>query len=649
MQRASAQGGILGKLPNMQGGGSGKSDSLRKRNKFEDSITISFHYLDSTRSSTLDTSVKDYYSRFLIPYTHHYLGNPGAPAYSLLFRPVEKAGFDPGYHYNDIYKWTTEGTRFFTTTRPYTELGFTLGTGGQLFIDLLHTQNLKPYWNISAGYRLVNSPGYFRSQKTVHNNYLLTSWYQSPNKRYNNYFVLLGNKLQNGENGGILDDMDYLSESAFNDRYRVPTRLAPNARTGPDLFSTNINTGNRSNEFELLLRQQFDFGKKDSLVTDSTVIPLFFPRLRIEHTLRFNESKYGYRDLDPAPASYRDFFRVYLPDTPRLLLSFRDQWTSVRNDLSIYTYPDAKNLHQYFQAGAFIQEVTGKVRTGVEFVNTAVYAAYRNQTKNRKWDINAFGQLYLTGYNAADYEARGSLQRLISPRIGRLTVGFSSVLRSPPFVYNYLSNRFGELSSDVKKEHTTHLSGALYVPGWRLDLGADYFLSTNYLYFSNLFTPQQADLVNVLRLRGARQFKVGRGWNWHAEVFLQQKAGSRGVNLPLFLTRNRFQYEGNFGFKNLSVATGVELRYHTPFESPGWSPVNAQFYYREDHLLKNRPDVHAFFHFRIRSFKAFLRAENLNTLRISGSPGFREHNFAADDYPYPGLVLRMSIFWSFVN
>jgi hypothetical protein len=67
-------------------------------------------------------------------------------------------------------------------------------------------------------------------------------------------------------------------------------------------------------------------------------------------------------------------------------------------------------------------------------------------------------------------------------------------------------------------------------------------------------------------------------------------------------------------------------------------------------ITRNRPQIDAYVHFRIRSFTAYFRAENLNTLQISGSnSGFTKNNLVAPDYPSPGLVIRLGIYWSFVN
>jgi hypothetical protein len=78
--------------------------------------------------------------------------------------------------------------------------------------------------------------------------------------------------------------------------------------------------------------------------------------------------------------------------------------------------------------------------------------------------------------------------------------------------------------------------------------------------------------------------------------------------------------------------------------------VLGQFFFQEDQKVNMRmPDISAYVHFRIRPFKAFIRAENLNTARNLGGFGFTNNNFVAPGYVMPGLQFRVGIFWSFVN
>ncbi|HEX5653060.1 MAG TPA: putative porin, partial [Chitinophagaceae bacterium] len=340
--------------------GTGGNDTLRRRDRFADSITIRFRYLDSTRNYTLDSSVTDFTRRYPIPATYIHLGNTGLAARSILLSPRFTTGWDPGFHSLDVYKWKLERVRFFTTTRPYSELNYLLGSRSEQLIEVMHTQNIRPTWNFLFQYRLINSPGFFKNQKTNHNNYTISSWYQSPNKRYNNYFVFLGNKLQVSENGGIQDTANFLDDPIYKDRFNIYTKIGGDSPYGTDFFTTKIGTGNKHSEFTLLMRQQYDLGKKDSLVTDSTVIPLFYPRLRFEHTVTYSNYKYVFEDAPytsrtgyayyPDSAYYQDNYNYTI--TPQDTVYFRDRWREFINDFSIVQFPDAKNLHQFIKLGA---------------------------------------------------------------------------------------------------------------------------------------------------------------------------------------------------------------------------------------------------------------------------------------------------------
>ena len=71
--------------------------------------------------------------------------------------------------------------------------------------------------------------------------------------------------------------------------------------------------------------------------------------------------------------------------------------------------------------------------------------------------------------------------------------------------------------------------------------------------------------------------------------------------------------------------------------------------YQNSYSVSNRPDIAAFLNFRIKSFKAFFRLENLNTLSVQNGFQFDHRNFAAEQYPYAGLWVRFGVWWNFVN
>jgi hypothetical protein len=152
----------------------------------------------------------------------------------------------------------------------------------------------------------------------------------------------------------------------------------------------------------------------------------------------------------------------------------------------------------------------------------------------------------------------------------------------------------------------------------------------------------------VLRISASKVFRLSRRWNLYSDVWLQQKAGNAEVNIPLLFTRNRLVFEGTF-FRNLNLASGLEVRYHSPYKADEYSPVLGSFFYQDNFTVNNRPQLDAFFHFRIRTFKAYIRAENLNAFNLGTEPGFTANNLATPSYPNPGLVIRFGFFWTFLN
>ncbi|HEX8356281.1 MAG TPA: putative porin, partial [Segetibacter sp.] len=160
---------------------------------------------------------------------------------------------------------------------------------------------------------------------------------------------------------------------------------------------------------------------------------------------------------------------------------------------------------------------------------------------------------------------------------------------------------------------------------------------------------QEGTLFNVLHLSAKKRFKLSRHLNLYSEVHLQQTTGNPPVNLPLFFTSNRLSFEG-FYYKNMLYAIGVEVRYHTPYKADDYSPFLGQFFYQNNYTISNRPEVNAFFNFRIKTFKAFIRAENINTIGTNtGSPGFNKNNLSARHYPQQGFWFRLGIWWTFIN
>jgi hypothetical protein len=533
-------------------------------------------------------------------------------------------------------------------------LGYYLGSGKQQVVKVLQTQNIKPNWNAGLDYQLISSPGTFQTQNTNDNSYRLFSNYRGKRKRYGAYLVLLGNKLNSAENGGITADSS-LHDKHNNRRLAVPVNLGgddPN----PNIFSTTINTGNLYSNFTAFFRQTYDLGKKDSIaVNDSTTEYLFYPKVRFQHTINYSSYKYQFQDTlsdlnfgKADSAFFKEHYDTAISAKNGINFKVEDRWKFVSNDFAITQFPDTKNLGQFIQAGLRLENFSGYFESGKKnFFNVVLHGEYRNKTRNRKWDANLRGEFYAAGLNAADFNVYASLARTLNQKLGDIQVSFQNVNRSPSYIYEGNSSfNFGN-NLNTKKENITVLTAVAANP--RFSLMARNISIANYTYFKNFYqTDQYNGLVNITQFTASTHAKIVGHLNLYSDFIIQQTAGNNPVRVPLFYTRQRLAFEGRF-FKNLNLSTGLDVNYNTPYKAYNYSPVMGKFFPQDSITISNLPQVNLFFDFRIKSLFAFIRAENLNTMTVQPDFGFTNNSFAAPLYPLPGLVIRFGVKWGFVN
>lgn len=647
--------GIPGITGAFRGGGGGKLDSMEKRNPNEDSITITYRLLGDTRRFALDSAV-DEYRRFPVKAGYLDLGNNGAAATPLLFTANMNAGWDAGFHALDMYRYKTQEAGFYRTTRPYAELGYMLGSKAEQVIQLMHTQNIKPDWNAAFVYRTISAPGYFRNQKNNHTGYQLSSVYQGKKKRYTLFFLAQGNKLRAADHGGI-KILSQLDDPNKNDRYLIETNLNNTVNATRNPFNSTLESGRYERDNSFLLKHYYDLGKRDSIqLNDTTTNYLFYPKLRLQHTFSMTGYLYSYIGLLADTLYYKTQYSLP-PSGFASGINFErfDRWNEYLNDFSLYQFPDTKNQQQYIHAGISWQLLKGEFDTITRNLNNIfLHGGYRNRTRNRKWDIEADGKLYLVGYNSGDYEATVNLVRLLSTKAGSLKLGLKNTSRTPSFVF-YPESRFNLLpQTGLKKENITHIFASFFNEKKAQNLSAGVYFAANYTTWRGFRTYAQDDAFNLVYVNAERKIRVRKNIYWRVSATAQQVVtGDPHINLPFFFTRNRIAYEGNFGKKNLNIATGLEIKYNAPYKPAAWSPVTGQFLYQDTLTISNLPEIAAYLHFSIKGFNAFVRIENLNTMHISTDPrtslSFTNHNFSAPLYPDAGLVFRLGIYWRFIN
>ena len=621
--------------------------SFEHRDDKKDSIGIYYKYLDSIRSTAFDSSINDFDKYFSVPSTYQYLGNNGAAAYSLIYQPNAKPGWDAGFHAFDVYRYKLEESKFYKTNKPFSQLSYQLASGKEQMIKAFHTQNPRPNIGFGFDYRLISAPGFFVTQNTNHKSYRLFGNYQGKRKRYAAYFILMGNTIKASQNGGIVADSS-LQDPNLKKRFSVPVNLGNASLYEPNPFQSSVTTGNIYKDFTIFIRQTYDIGKKDSIaINDSTTEYLFYPKLRAQHSFTYSTYNYLYKDNMADSAIYKNWYDTIVKfGTDSFFV--QEKWSVMSNDFTLLSFPDTKNSGQFISAGVKPENIKGELKSGTKnFYNFIVHGEYRNKTRNKLWDVLASGQFYVNGLNSGDYSAYATIARHLNNKLGDIRLFFKNVNRSPSFIFDNASN-FNFKNAGISKKENIISFGA-EANNRFINLGFKNHIITNLAYFTDYYhTAISSKVINLLQLSASKKIKVSKHWNLYTDITFQQTDGSAPVKVPLLFTRNRLAYEGIF-FKNLNLSAGIEARYYTPYEAYNYSPLMGQFVPQDTFKLKNLPDITAFFHFSIKSFTAYIRTENLNTVSFSNGFGFTNNNFAAPHYPTQGFMLRFGIQWGFVN
>jgi hypothetical protein len=642
-----------GALGRSGGGNSGSSngtskDSLQKRDQNADSITIYYKLYNNNEVLKLDSSINDFFIHYPLPYTTYNLGNLGTATKSYLFSPIQKGGFDAGFHAYDRYFYTLEGTPFYQTTRPYTDFGYLLGGNGEQMVEIKHTQNKQQQLNFSFEYRFSNSPGNVKNQNSNLNNMRITAHFQSKRKQYETYFVMLNNKAASSENGGLVKP-SRLDSLSLNNPYELETRLGISGVAFANPFNTSIASGNTYKSNTLLWKQSYDLGQKDSIVKDTVVIHLFYPRLRFQNEIKYENSEFSFIDNAPNASSYLKYFNCDIGGSA--IVQFIDKWSVLTNEFSMVSYPQKNNSNQFLQVGQGYTNLNTTLDNQKTWNNYDIYAfgVYKNKTRNQLWDLLTAGKLYLNGYHAGDYDAQFYLSRLLSSKGNYLKLSFQNSNRTPSTNYLGITNYPIISLKSIQKENIINVSGETgnRATGWKL--GGSYELINNYHYFSTGYKPAiYTPAFSYIRGQLEHKIKLSTHWNWYDELNVQIVDQAAPVNLPLLLTRQRLAFEGNF-YKNLFLSTGLELIYHTDYKADDYMPLTGQFYVQNDYTLHNRPTANAFLNFMIKRFKGYVRLENLNTLLLTSPSLGNSYNFTSRNYPGTGTWFRVGIWWNFIN
>ncbi|MEO6830959.1 MAG: putative porin [Chitinophagaceae bacterium] len=604
-----------------------------------------------------DTNLHNFQRRPFVQDWYRDLGNHGTAAENQVFTPENLGSTGPslGYHVFDIYRFKADSLQYYNTTRPYTVFNYQLGSKLEQTLHLLHTQNIKPNWNVAAQYQKIGCQGFYKLQRTNHDAGALSTHYKSPNQHYELFGALVYNKEQTDENGGILGD-SLLDVAKYSDRQTIPVALDNPYYTQTSSVGRRSAITNVDRNFNILLQHQYTLGKRDTVYNkDSTQYTVVLvPRFSLRHRLEAGSEKHTFKDVAPDSVVYSPFFQ-YGFGTHDSVFS-QQNWTWIDNQVSLNGFigPKENQLAVSAGIGSRVDDFYTNYLVGKETNNNLSTYLVGDVGKEaigvKSWGYDANAKFVISGSAVGDFLLKGNASKDLGKAIGRVSVGALQQLTDAPYAYTIFQNQYFVEKSALSKESTTLLFAKVSNSRFGLNAGIKNYVIGNYVFLKDslegvsngrLLLSQNTGAFNLTQVSLRKVFRFGHFVSDNDFVF-QQITGAAPVSVPTLLGRNALSIETYLFAHALKVATGAEVRYHTRYNATGYSPFYNRFYYQDTYTTENKPELNLFFNFKIKRFRAYLMADQVQAL-------WWRNTVIHPNYASPDLMLRFGFDWVMVN
>lgn len=613
-----------------------------------DNINIKIYYkhLNSDRQYSPDSAIHTYHRK---PYAQPWnmnLGNFGTATRSLLFSPQERVGPTLGYHAMDVYRMMPDSLPYYNTTQPFSDFSYNLGSKTEQRLKILHTQNIKPNWNFAAAYNRIGSEGFFLMQRTAHDVGYFTTNYQSVNRRYKLNAGIIYNKTQQDENGGIVD-ISQLTDDDYSTRSNVDIAYA-DAQASTNSSIPRSLVVNKIRDYHVVLQQSYSWGNRDTLYNeDSTQMSIAYtPRFGITHNFRHSNKEYTYKDKKPDSLRYAPIFaQKFIGDGSSDSVFTQQKINTFDNSFLLNGFFGKKENQLEFNAGIGIQvdKFSTRFLQAAEFVtvtsNYLTGTIQKEALQDKEWFYSVRAKFYVTGAASGSSLLHASAGRLFGDSLGTISVGVQQNINNAPYNYTTYINNYDTITNTFNKESVTKAYLNVSSERYMFHFNITNYLISNYFYMnSNQLADQYAPAFNLLQVSARKAFKVAN-FVLDNEVVYQQPTANAPINVPPFMGRVQLSYEHYIFKRALQIATGVQMRYYSPYNTASYSPIFHRYYYDNSYFLVNDPIYSFFFNFRVKRFRMFIMADHLQQM-------FVQQNFiATPGYPAQDVMLRLGFNW----
>lgn len=619
-----------------------KKDSLK--NKIHSwIITDKLYDRDSVEVDTLLPGFQVFNPVYKRSYANTYLGNLGLSSENNIFyRRHYESGFifSRGY---EAYMHLSLEMPYYQTRSPFTNISYSSGSSKQRLeqvFNVLHTQNVNRFFNVGFNINLLSSIGQYTWQKTKDNAFTLFTSYDKD--LYSIHGNLNINNIAVRENGGIVKG------SAVSG-------------TAPEGIPVNLQDDqalSRVKNTTLFFTQRLNFVKPfnlgDSTAEDSSTVKKALRKAipSLVHTFKLERSSRGYEDAGLDKTFYKNnyFGKGNEHDSARYVSLFNEfalelspqKESAIPVGAKLSLTNEIKNYGYYDTLQVADTVLTPRHRKTLHETYLTV-SLFDQVSEHLNW--SATGGQCIEGYNFGSSYLKGEVSEKIGNRKNTIfTLEGRFERKLPDYLEKHYSSPHFMWNNSFDPVKTLSLGGSLKNRKYHFELGGNYTLLNNYIYFDSEAMPAQwAGSVSVWTAYLDKDFYLGKHICMINKAVVQKSSNETVVSLPQVSAYNSTYFQHALFNKVLNVELGVDVYYNTKYYADGYMPALSVFYRQRQEKVGDYPFVDAFLNIKLKTVRIFVKCEHLNS-GYSGS-GY----FNACDYPMGIRTLKFGLSWLFYD
>lgn len=614
------------------------------------------------------------------------LSNTGMAHKSMRFNYLHQAGFDMTLPAFSALMQSESNMLSYQSVLPYSEIRY-LMTAGDLeqHFHVRFGRQVTPRLLISFAFDTDYAPATFINNKTINNAFWVNAKYITQSERYGVGAYWYRNKLEMGENGGIVNDVNYISHTE-SDNSVIPVNL--NNATNY-IISSGIGF---EHYFNLLSKKTVKIKKEtspieidsihplpatndsiivdtlslDSLAIDTLAVDSIkntinqevvqetkerkFTLGRICHSFSYLNNKLYYNETSPSAAFYQPFDTLFnstkTTDTT-LVRAIRNtlKWSSLgykkyNDDIPFYLYAGVSHGFYTVKHFDYLENETTLSRNYNQLsVNGGIIVNLFKSTR-----ITGQGELVTLGYQIGDFDLKGQWKQFLgttAKNFGFATFNAEIKRQSANwFEESYTSNHF-RWENDFKA--STYLTFDLRYNYKSYYVGVKQTSISNLIYFGTDARPTQYD--GLFSIREAYLGFYQNLWRFEFEGFacLQKSSNEEVMHLPLLLGQLRIGYSQPVFHKVATLHPSITVRYFTKYYADAYMPATRTFYLQNEVEIGNFPFIDLAISLKVKKAHIFFVYSNM--FLLTGN----YNSFIAPHYPMRDSKIFIGINWRLFN